>query len=360
MQPVGAQIRIHPLKDSLYISIMSTFWHTQPAPGRGEVVPLEATDEPVTLPDGLSWSTCTHNELTNFMEHHYLQDAEMNLIYGKDTLSWLLEGTPEWGQISLRDAKNKLVGYITAAPSVAVCRGKDVRVVVINLLCVHKKSRSRGLAPLLIREATRRAVSRGISQALYTAVAKLPGAVTGATYWHRILNVESARVCGFFTSARPVRNALDVRGRSFMREMREEDVAHVQRMLYVHGTQFALSLSPTEAYARSLLPRRGVVHSFISEEGDRFVSFYRILYRYKLSGLHLEMAYLMHAIGEGAVRDAAILAKNAGYDVLNSLNIGSRDLDANKFVPGISDIRYYMYNWNPGEIPPHEVDVILP
>jgi hypothetical protein len=72
------------------------------------------------------------------------------------------------------------------------------------------------------------------------------------------------------------------------------------------------------------------------------------------------MAYLMHAIGEGAVRDAVILAKNSGYHVLNSLNIGARDLDANKFVPGISDIRYYMYNWNPGAIPAHEVDVILP
>jgi glycylpeptide N-tetradecanoyltransferase len=335
----------------------STFWHTQPT---GKVVPLEAADDPVTAPEGYSWSSCTHNELTNFMEHHYLQDDEMNLIYDKDTLAWLLENVPEWGRICLRDAKNKLVGYITATPSQVACRGEDVRVVVINLLCVHKKSRSRGLAPLLIREATRRAVSRGITQAVYTAVAKLPGMISRATYWHRILNVEAARACGFFTSARPVKNALDVKGRSFMREMGEEDVAHVQRMLYVHGTRFALTLSPTEEYARSLLPRGGVLHSFISEEGDKFVSFYRIGYRYKVSGATLEMAYLMHAIGDGAVRDAVILAKNVGYHVLNSLNIGARDLDANKFVPGISHIHYYMYNWNPGEIASQDLDVILP
>lgn len=339
---------------------MSQFWHTQPAPKVGEVVPLEAGDEPVTLPDGFSWSTCTLHELTNFMEHHYLQDTDTNLIYGKDTLAWLLENAPEWGHISLRDSKNKLVGYITATPSQVTCRGKDVQVVLINLLCVHKKSRSRGLAPLLIREATRRAVSRGITHALYTAVATLPGMVTKASYWHRILNVESTRACGFFTSARPVKNALDVRGRSFMRAIDEGDLPQVQRLLYVHGAQFGLTLAPTEAYARWLLPRAGVVHSFISEEGDRFVSFYRIGYRYKLSGANLEMAYLMHAIGKDSVRDAVILAKNLGYDVLNSLNIGARDLDANKFVQGLSDIHYYMYNWNPGAMTPQDVDVILP
>lgn len=345
---------------------MSQFWHTQPVPQPGKSCPtgeiraLDAKDEPVNLPDGFTWSTCTHHELTNFMEHHYLQDREMNLIYNKDTLSWLLMMTPEWGRIALRDTKNKLVGYITATPSHVVCEGKDIQTVFINLLCVHKKSRAKGLAPELIKEATRRAVSMGITQAIYTAVARLPTPVIRGTFLHRILNVENTRACGFFTSARPVKNALDVRGRSFMREIDEADLPQVQRLLYVHGTNFKLTMKPTEEYARWLLPRRGVVHSYISEEGDKFVSFYRIGYRYKQSGVELEMAYLMHAIGKDSVHDAVILAKNAGYDVLNSINIGSRDLDSNKFVEGHSHIHYYLYNWKPGPLTPQDVEVILP
>jgi glycylpeptide N-tetradecanoyltransferase len=284
----------------------------------------------------------------------------MILEYNKYTLEWLVPtDTETWG-IAIRDTKGKLVGYITGTPSNVTCGGNDMRVMFINLLCIHKKFRSRGFAPVLIKEVTRRAVSRGITQAIYTAVTKLPTPLITATYLHRILNVESARACGFFQSAKPVKNALDVRGRSFMREIDEQDLPQLQRLLYVHGTRYKLTMTPTREYVQWLMPRKGIVHSFISEEGDKFVSFYRIGYRYKATGVVLEMAYLMHAIGKDSVRDAVILAKNAGYDVLNSLNIGGRDLESNKFVAGTSDIHYYLYNWNPGALTSEDVEVILP
>ena len=46
--------------------------------------------------------------------------------------------------------------------------------VEINFLCVHKKLRSKRLAPVLIKEVTRLIHLEGIFQALYTAGVHLP------------------------------------------------------------------------------------------------------------------------------------------------------------------------------------------
>lgn len=46
--------------------------------------------------------------------------------------------------------------------------------VEINFLCVHKKLRSKRVAPVLIREITRRVNMEGIFQAVYTAGVVLP------------------------------------------------------------------------------------------------------------------------------------------------------------------------------------------
>lgn len=52
------------------------------------------------------------------------------------------------------------------------CRSQ--KMVEINFLCVHKKLRSKRVAPVLIREITRRVNQRGIFQAVYTAGVVLP------------------------------------------------------------------------------------------------------------------------------------------------------------------------------------------
>ncbi|MBM6386408.1 MAG: hypothetical protein JSY10_20840 [Paenibacillus sp.] len=44
----------------------------------------------------------------------------------------------------------------------------------INFLCVHKKLRSKRLAPVLIKEITRRSHVEGIFQAAYTAGVVIP------------------------------------------------------------------------------------------------------------------------------------------------------------------------------------------
>ena len=54
--------------------------------------------------------------------------------------------------------------------------------VEINFLCVHKKLRSKRVAPVLIREITRRVNLEGIFQAVYTAGVVLPKPVSTCRY----------------------------------------------------------------------------------------------------------------------------------------------------------------------------------
>lgn len=60
--------------------------------------------------------------------------------------------------------------------------------VEINFLCVHKKLRSKRVAPVLIREITRRVNLQNIFQAVYTAGVVLPKPIATCRYWHRSLN----------------------------------------------------------------------------------------------------------------------------------------------------------------------------
>jgi len=62
------------------------------------------------------------------------------------------------------------------------------KMVEINFLCVHKKLRSKRVAPVLIREITRRVNETGIFQAVYTAGVVLPKPISTCRYWHRSLN----------------------------------------------------------------------------------------------------------------------------------------------------------------------------
>lgn len=52
--------------------------------------------------------------------------------------------------------KQRLFGFISAIPVHIHCNFKSVRMVEINFLCVHKDLRAKRLAPVLIKEITRR------------------------------------------------------------------------------------------------------------------------------------------------------------------------------------------------------------
>ncbi len=50
----------------------------------------------------------------------------------------------------------KLYGFISGIPVRTIVQDKEIAMAEINYLCVHKKLREKRLAPVLIKEITRR------------------------------------------------------------------------------------------------------------------------------------------------------------------------------------------------------------
>ncbi|TPP56267.1 Glycylpeptide N-tetradecanoyltransferase [Fasciola gigantica] len=172
------------------------FWRTQPVPDLNEEIsengPIEPDKtlgeiraEPYSLPEGFYWCEISLNdekelqELYELLYENYVEDDDhlFRFDYSKSFLKWALQPPgwyPDW-HVGLRVNKSKkLVGFIGAMPCHLQIYEKSKRLVEINFLCVHKKLRSKRMAPVLIREVTRRVHRRGLFQALYTSGALLP------------------------------------------------------------------------------------------------------------------------------------------------------------------------------------------
>lgn len=186
------------------------FWSTQPVPKFDEKIEKseaiepnksisEIRAEPYALPDGFKWETLNINdpliltELYTLLNENYVEDddAMFRFDYQPNFLKWALQPPgwlPEW-HIGVRVVKSGLlVGFISAIPGQVRIYEKTEKIVEINFLCVHKKLRSKRVAPVLIREITRRVNLTGIFQAVYTAGVVLPKPISTCRYWHRSLN----------------------------------------------------------------------------------------------------------------------------------------------------------------------------
>ncbi len=111
--------------------------------------------------------------------------------YSVPFLRWALlpPGQPAEWLIGVRAGKKqRLFGFISGIPVHVGVNGQEVKMAEINFLCVHKDLRAKRLAPVLIKEVTRRVNLHNIWQAIYTAGITIPTPVTNATYWHRNLN----------------------------------------------------------------------------------------------------------------------------------------------------------------------------
>ena len=200
--------------------------------------------------------------------------------YSIPFLRWALqppEYKAEW-HVGVRAEKSgKLVGFITAIPAGMRAWDEKFSAVEINFLCVHKKLRSKRLAPVLIKEVTRRVNVNGIFQAVYTAGAVLPTPVASCRYYHRSLNPKKLIDVGFsrlaprMTMARtlklyklPEEPLLRASG---LRKMEPADVPQACALLRAHLSKFALAASFSEAeMSHWFLERPGVVYCYVIQD----------------------------------------------------------------------------------------------
>ena len=260
--------------------------------------------------------------------------------------------------------------------------GNSCGLVEVNFLCVHKKLRSKRLAPVLIKEITRRVNRRGLFQAAYTAGVVLPKPVARCRYWHRSLNPKKLIEIGFsrlaprMTMTRTIKlyalpDAPQTRG---LRQMREGDCETCCAALNTFLKKFTITpqLSLAE-FKHWMLTQQGVVYSYVVEDPESrvitdMVSFYAlpssVLGNDKHRTLHAAYSYYYFHTKtplQQLMTDALILAKRLEFDVFNALDILHNEAFLKELKFGIGDgaLQYYLFNWRCPPAPPNQVGLVL-
>jgi len=380
------------------------FWDTQPVPSIGSEyaqdcgpideakTPADVRDEPYPLPGAFEWCTCNVDddaeakEIYTLLTENYVEDDDsmFRFDYSVDFLRWALkppEFLRQWHLGVRVQSSKKLVGFITGIPANVQVYDQTIAMTEINFLCVHKKLRSKRLAPVLIKEITRRVNKENIWQAVYTAGVVLPRPVSECRYYHRSLNPKKLIDVGFshlgprMTMARTIKlyKVPEKPQLPGMREMKESDVPRVWELVSGYLKKFPLHPEFTkEEIAHWMLPRDGVVYSYVREgrpgEVTDVCSFYclpsNILGHDKYNLLKAAYSYWNVATTvplHDLIYDALILAKQQDFDVFNALNVMENDQFLKELKFGIGDgfLQYYLYNWRCPKIEPSGMGLVL-
>ncbi|MCJ1394225.1 glycylpeptide N-tetradecanoyltransferase [Xylographa bjoerkii] len=387
------------------------FWQTQPVPRFDEVQkveegpikiidPEQVSKDPRALPELYEWVTMDLNdekelhEVHELLSGHYVEDddATFRLTYSVSFLNWALK-SPGWQKewhVGVRVIKSKkLVAFISGVPVALRVRSRVLKSTEINFLCVHKKLRSKRLAPVLIEEVTRRCYLLGIYQAIYTAGIVLPKPVSSCRYLHRSLDWLKLYEVGFSplpqnsTKFRQItRNHLpSATAVAGLRPMQKRDVGQVKRLLERYLKRFAMAPEYSEDEVEHWLVHDEtttadqVIWTYVVEDPKNhkitdFFSFYilesAIIGNPKYNTVRA--AYLFYYATEAAfdkdekvlkerlnalILDALTLAKRFNFDVFNALTLLDNPLflESQKFGLGDGQLHFYLYNYRTMPIP---------
>lgn len=387
------------------------FWETQPVAQFHETVdtsmvaqpvadgpidvPKKVEDvrsEPLPLPPSFEWCTCDIfdesqlKEVYQLLSAHYVEDDEnmFRFAYSPEFLRWALlpPGYEKDWHCGVRACgSGKLVAFISAIPTVLRVNTNTLKVVEINFLCVHKKLRQKRLAPVLIKEITRRVNLRNIWQAVYTAGVLLPKPVVECQYWHRSLNPKKLIAVGFSRLGPRMTMARTVKLYKLPAEpltkglvpMENRHVPQVTKILENYLSKYRLSPGLNEDEVRHwLVMRKDVVYSYVVEDDQGnatdLLSFYTLPSTVIGHEQYptLKAAYMFYTVPNTVqvaqlMNDALILAHSTGHDVFNALDIFENEhlLKELKFGIGDGKLRYYLFNWRTQEMSPNNVGLVM-
>lgn len=408
------------------------FWDTQPVPQTDESIvllagPLDAPktvadvpDEPYTIASTFEWWTPDlqkHEDLMAIYEllrDNYVEDGDsmFRFNYSEEFLRWALtppDYIPEWHVAVRRRKDQKLLAFISGIPLVmkmgtprsvraqaekaAADAGEPIpeffdeprRICEINFLCIHKMLREKRLAPILIKEVTRRVNKLDMWQAVYTAGVLLPTPFTSGQYFHRNLNPEKL-VAIRFSAVPPMykkfQNPMVMLKRTLqlpaqtstagLRAMAPADVPQVGKLLAKFLARYDVAPIFSEAEVRHyLLPRGEVVYTYVVEHNGAltdFFSFYSlpstVIGNSQYSQLNAAYVHYYAALEtpvDKLMLDMLILAQQKQFDVCNIVGIldNPKFIEKLKFSPGDGNLHYYFYNWAYPKVDPIQVGLVM-
>lgn len=385
------------------------FWKTQPVPElnvpvsqEGPIdakkIPADIPNDPLPMLNDFEWCEIDINQpdeledLFVLLNENYVEDkdASFRFNYTKEFFNWALK-SPGWKKdwhVGVRVKKtNKLIAFISAIPVNLRVRENDIKSVEINFLCIHKQLRSKRLAPVLIKEITRRVNKCDIWQALYTSGTILPSPVTTCRYTHRPINWSKLFDVGFtglpidktktdMLAYYAIPNETKTQG---LRPMELKDIDSAFELFNAYQERFDIVQNFTkEEFQHWFLGNEGdkVVFSYVcANDNDGkitdFFSFYSLPFSILENAHHNELGigYLFYYATDAdfeysdrfdpeaskvlrkrldsLMSDAIVLAKQQKMDVFNALTSQDNSLFLNdlKFGPGDGFLNFYLFNY---------------
>ncbi|EGX43610.1 glycylpeptide N-tetradecanoyltransferase [Orbilia oligospora] len=395
------------------------FWQTQPVPRfdddaekqqeEGEIKKGDldlVPKDPAQLLDDFTWCTVDLEneeelkEVYTLLNGHYVEDDEamFRFAYSPAFFKWALK-PPGWKKewhVGVRvKASNRLVAFISAIPLTLKVRAATLNCSEVNFLCIHKKLRNKRLAPVLIREVTRRCNVEGIWQALYTGGAVLPTPVSSCRYYHRSLDWLKLHEVGFSpmppnsTKAKQItKYALPSETKiPGLRLMQKKDIPEVKVLLDNYLARFEMAPIFSEEELEHWFLHKGeekdedrVIWTYVVEDPKSnkitdFFNFYCLESSVINNSKHgmIKAAYLFYYASETAfahykdgdamktalkkrlnelMQDGLIEAKKMNFDVFNALTLLDNVLflGDQKFGAGDGQLHYYLYNYRTAPI----------
>jgi glycylpeptide N-tetradecanoyltransferase len=251
--------------------------------------------------------------------------------------------------------------------------------VKVSLMCIDTKYRSYRLAPVLIKEITRRAHLQNIWQAIYATSVIIPKPFCKAVYYHRGLNIQKLfnMGCTYISPNLDVKKAKTLYklpkkpSLNNIRPMEKKDISLVHIVLNKYLERFKVrKYYSEEEVAYWFLPREKVIYTYVIEENDvitDMISFFAIT-NYMPNDLNLKLyvAYSFINIAvtvtfKELIRNALILAKNEGFDLYSALNVMDNESIFQDLMFGIgsNSLKYYFYNYQLPSITPNELGIVL-
>ncbi|KAF2979500.1 hypothetical protein EK904_004196, partial [Melospiza melodia maxima] len=300
-------------------------------------------------------------ELYTLLNENYVEDDDnmFRFDYSPEFLLWALRPPgwlPQWHCGVRVVSSKKLVGFISAIPATIHIYDTEKKMVEINFLCVHKKLRSKRVAPVLIREITRRVHLEGIFQAVYTAGVVLPKPVGTCRYWHRSLNprklieVKFSHLSRNMTMQRTTKlyRLPETPKTPGLRPMEHKDIPAVHKLLTEYLKQFHLTpVMSREEVEHWFVPQENIIDTFVVEPVRKGGQAAHTGER-NCPALKQELM-------------ASCLSVQKGFDVFNALDLMENKtfLEKLKFGIGDGNLQYYLYNWKCPSMAPEKVGLVL-
>lgn len=342
------------------------FWQDEPVgvgSGNAPISPAKRA-APENLPRGYAFATLENVEIAQLhalIKSSYGEDGAV-LGYAEDFLRWEMENPQHRREYALAlKFEAALVGFVMAKEQRVVVRSAEVALVGVNFLCLHATHRGTGLAPLLIREITRRANENGIATAIFTGGRELAFSFCRAQYVHRPVNAAKLAELGFvpkwatrFATAcekklRPMADAdVDALLRAYERECACYDVYEkMDRCTFAH----------------TFLPRSNFVFTYVAvDNACEFVSFFVVdtVFADKKT---IKTAYLHYYASEDPqmLVDALVpVLAGLEIDLLNFLAVGKNTkITGPAYFPGTGFLNYSFYNFRTEKVAPERLFFIM-